>query len=666
MTESHHSSFERASAAGFLIALGIVYGDIGTSPLYTMQSLVENQGGLEAVSENFILGSISLIFWTLTLITTMKYVIIALKADNHHEGGIFSLYTLVRKMARWLMIPALIGGATLLSDGALTPAVTVTSAVEGLKSVPALQDYYGNQSLVIVTTLVILTLLFSIQRYGTGFVGKVFGPVMLIWFSFLGISGFLNSLTDLSVFKAINPYYAINLLLSPENRQGIFILGSVFLATTGAEALYSDMGHVGRGNIYISWPLVKVCILLSYFGQGAWILANKDSGIELNPFFASIPSFLSVFVVVLATLAAIIASQALISGSFTLVSEAMRLKIFPTFRITYPGQSLGQLYIPVINWGLWLITCGIVLHFRTSAHMESAYGLAITITMLMTTVLLTFFLLQRGVKPILAYVFIAFFAMIESIFFIASAVKFLHGGYVVVLIATLIIALMFIWHEGNQIAAGYIHLLDLQDYKEQLGQLRQDDGYPLFQTNVVYLTNRMKGSMIDQSILYSILDKRPKKARVYWFVKVNVTDEPYTNDYKVDMLGTDYLVQVELFLGFRMRQDVPRYLRTIVQDLMESGRLPKQHQDYTISPGRVVGDFRFIVLEERVVNPIAIKPFERFILQTKATIKRVTATPIRWFGLQFTEASTEVVPLVLSDVTNLPIQERDSPEKTEV
>lgn len=666
MTESHHSSFERASAAGFLIALGIVYGDIGTSPLYTMQSLVENQGGLEAVSENFILGSISLIFWTLTLITTMKYVIIALKADNHHEGGIFSLYTLVRKMARWLMIPALIGGATLLSDGALTPAVTVTSAVEGLKSVPALQDYYGNQSLVIVTTLVILTLLFSIQRYGTGFVGKVFGPVMLIWFSFLGISGFLNSLTDLSVFKALNPYYAINLLLSPENRQGIFILGSVFLATTGAEALYSDMGHVGRGNIYISWPLVKVCILLSYFGQGAWILANKDSGIELNPFFASIPSFLSVFVVVLATLAAIIASQALISGSFTLVSEAMRLKIFPTFRITYPGQSLGQLYIPVINWGLWLITCGIVLHFRTSAHMESAYGLAITITMLMTTVLLTFFLLQRGVKPILAYVFIAFFAMIESIFFIASAVKFLHGGYVVVLIATLIIALMFIWHEGNQIAAGYIHLLDLQDYKEQLGQLRQDDGYPLFQTNVVYLTNRMKGSMIDQSILYSILDKRPKKARVYWFVKVNVTDEPYTNDYKVDMLGTDYLVQVELFLGFRMRQDVPRYLRTIVQDLMDSGRLPKQHQDYTISPGRVVGDFRFIVLEERVVNPIAIKPFERFILQTKATIKRVTATPIRWFGLQFTEASTEVVPLVLSDVTNLPIQERDSPEKTEV
>ena len=665
MKESSRSSFEKASAAGFLIALGIVYGDIGTSPLYTMQSLVENQGGLAAVSEAFILGSISLIFWTLTLITTVKYVWIALKADNHHEGGIFSLYTLVRRMAKWLMIPALIGGATLLSDGALTPAVTVTSAVEGLKSVPALQDHYSNQSLVILTTLVILTLLFSIQRFGTGFVGKIFGPVMLVWFSFLGISGLLNSLTNLAIFRAINPYYAVQLLLDPDNQQGIFILGSVFLATTGAEALYSDMGHVGRGNVYVSWPFVKICILLSYFGQGAWILANKDSGIVLNPFFASIPSSLSVFVVVLAALAAIIASQALISGSFTLVSEAMRLKIFPTFRISYPGHSLGQLYIPVINWSLWLITCGIVLHFRTAAHMEAAYGLAITITMLMTTILLTFFLLQRGVRPLLAYSLMAFFAIIELIFFIASAVKFLHGGYVVVIMAALVIALMLIWYKGNQITFKYIHPLDLNEYKEQLGRLRQDDRYPLFQTNVVYLTNRMKGQMIDRSILYSILDKRPKKAKVYWFVKVNVTDEPYTNDYTVDMLGTDYLVQVELFLGFRMRQDVPRYLRTIVKDLMDSGRLPKQHQDYTISPGRAVGDFRFIVLEERVANPIHIKPFEHWILQIKAMIKRLTATPIRWFGLQFSESSTEVVPLVLSDVTNLPIQERDSPEKTE-
>lgn len=660
MKQTGQDTFEKGTAAGFLIALGIVYGDIGTSPLYTMQSLVENQGGLASVSEDFILGSISLIIWTLTLITTVKYVWLALKADNHHEGGIFSLYTLVRKMARWLIIPALIGGATLLSDGALTPAVTVTTAVEGLKSVQALQEIYSNQALVVATTLVILTVLFGIQRFGTGFVGKVFGPVMLVWFSFLGISGLLNSLTNLAVFKAINPYYAVQLLLSPENHRGIFILGSIFLATTGAEALYSDMGHVGRGNIYLSWPFVKVCILLSYFGQGAWILAHRDSGIELNPFFASIPQFLSVFVVILATLAAIIASQALISGSFTLVSEAMRLKIFPTFKITYPGQSLGQLYIPVINWTLWFITCGIVLHFQTSAHMEAAYGLAITITMLMTTILLTYFLLQRGVKPVLTYLLMAFFALIEVVFFIASAVKFLHGGYVVVIIAAIIIGIMFIWLKGNQITFKYVRSLNLNDFKEQLGRLRSDPNYPLYQNNVVYLTNRMDGQMIDHSILYSILDKRPKKAEVYWFVKVNVTDDPYTLEYKVDMLDTDYIVQVELYLGFRRRQEVPRYLRTIVQDLLESGRLPKQHQDYSVTSGRMVGDFRFVVLEERLSNAHQMKVFDRFILQTKAMIKRVTASPIRWFGLQFSEVTTEVVPLVLSDVTNLEIHERHS------
>ncbi|MCD3533265.1 KUP/HAK/KT family potassium transporter, partial [Streptococcus equi subsp. equi] len=343
MSNAHHDAFDKATKAGFIIALGIVYGDIGTSPLYTMQSLVDNQGGLSQVSEAFILGSVSLIIWTLTLVTTIKYVLIALKADNHHEGGIFSLFTLVRRMSRWLIIPAMLGGATLLSDGALTPAVTVTSAIEGLKAVPELSSIYQNQTNVILTTLLILMVLFGLQRFGTGVIGKLFGPVMLVWFSVLGISGLLNSLQHLEILKAINPYYALHLLVSPENHRGIFILGSIFLATTGAEALYSDLGHVGRGNIYASWPFVKVCIILSYCGQAAWILAHKDSGIALNPFFASVPEGLRVYLVILATLAAIIASQALISGSFTLVSEAMRLKIFPLFKITYPGANLGQL-----------------------------------------------------------------------------------------------------------------------------------------------------------------------------------------------------------------------------------------------------------------------------------------------------------------------------------
>lgn len=657
MSNAHHDAFDKATKAGFIIALGIVYGDIGTSPLYTMQSLVDNQGGLSQVSEAFILGSVSLIIWTLTLITTIKYVLIALKADNHHEGGIFSLFTLVRRMSRWLIIPAMLGGATLLSDGALTPAVTVTSAIEGLKAVPELSSIYQNQTNVILTTLLILMVLFGLQRFGTGVIGKLFGPVMLVWFSVLGISGFLNSLQHLEILKAINPYYALHLLVSPENHRGIFILGSIFLATTGAEALYSDLGHVGRGNIYASWPFVKVCIILSYCGQAAWILAHKDSGIALNPFFASVPEGLRVYLVILATLAAIIASQALISGSFTLVSEAMRLKIFPLFKITYPGANLGQLYIPVINWSLFAVTSCTVLYFRTSAHMEAAYGLAITITMLMTTILLAYYLIKEGVKPLLASLLMAFFAFIEFIFFLASAVKFMHGGYVVVVLALAIVFVMVIWHAGTVIVAKYVKSLSLNDYKHQIKLLRDDLRFDLYQTNVVYLTNRMKKDLIDRSILYSILDKRPKRAQVYWFVNVRVTDEPYTATYKVDMLGTDYIVCVELYLGFRMPQTVPRYLRTIVQDLMESGRLPKQVQDYTITPGREVGDFRFVIIEERVSHARQLSTLERFVMQTKASIKHVTASPMRWFGLQYSEATVEVVPLLLSDVLKLPIKE---------
>ena len=320
-------SFNKATGAGFIIAMGIVYGDIGTSPLYTMESIVQGQGGLERISETSIIGALSLIIWTLTLITTVKYVWIALKADNNHEGGIFSLFTLVRKYAKWLIIPAMIGGATLLADGALTPAVTVTSAIEGLRGVT---HVYSNQTAVMVTTLIILAFLFLIQRFGASLVGRLFGPIMFIWFGFLGVSGLINSFLDLSILKAINPYYAIHLLFSSENKAGFFILGSIFLVTTGAEALYSDLGHVGRGNIYVSWPFVKICIILSYCGQGAWLLAHRGEHIEkLNPFFAVLPDNMVIYVVILSTLAAIIASQALISGSFTLVSEAIRLKLLP-------------------------------------------------------------------------------------------------------------------------------------------------------------------------------------------------------------------------------------------------------------------------------------------------------------------------------------------------
>ena len=661
-------SFNKATGAGFIIAMGIVYGDIGTSPLYTMESIVQGQGGLERISETSIIGALSLIIWTLTLITTVKYVWIALKADNNHEGGIFSLFTLVRKYAKWLIIPAMIGGAALLSDGALTPAVTVTSAIEGLRSIPAFHEAFGQQQLpIVIITLAILAVLFLIQRFGTSIVGKVFGPVMFIWFSFLGITGLINLFGDFSVLQAINPYWAIHLLLSPENKAGIFVLGSVFLATTGAEALYSDLGHVGRGNIHVSWPFVKVCIILSYCGQGAWLLQNRGKSLgDINPFFAVLPQNLIIFSVILATLAAIIASQALISGSFTLVSEAIRLKLLPRLRIFYPGETFGQLYIPAVNLGLWLAASFIVVYFQSSAHMEAAYGycgLAITVTMLMTTTLLTVYLSHyQKVKKVLVGLFFTVFIFIEGLFFAASAVKFMHGGYVVVIIAAMILFVMAIWHKSDQLFYKYLNSSNLNDYKEQMDKLRKDETYDLYHTNVVYLTAKMDKEWIDRSILYSILDKRPKKAKVYWFVKVNVTDEPYTSEYEVDMLGTDFIVCVNLYLGFHMRQEIPRYLRTIVTNLMESGRLPQQNQTYSITPGRKVGDFRFIILEEKLINARQMPGFERFVLQTKEQIKKITASPARWFGLHFSEVTVETVPLVLSDVKNLEIHERISEE----
>lgn len=650
--------FDKASKAGFLVALGVVYGDIGTSPLYTMQALVRGQGGLGQVNTDFILGSISLIIWTLTIITTLKYVLIALRADNDHEGGIFSLYTLVRKRAKWLIIPAMIGGATLLSDGALTPAVTVTSAIEGLRSVPQLSHLYQEETAVILTSLSILAVLFGIQRFGTGFIGQIFGPLMLVWFAFLGITGLLNSLAFPEVFKALNPLYAIGLLLSSENKEGLFILGSVFLATTGAEALYSDLGHVGRGNIYVSWPFVKISILLSYFGQGAWILAHQPTDPNVNPFFASVPQGWSLFAVVLATLAAIIASQALISGSFTLVSEAMRLKLFPRLRITYPGVNLGQLYIPRLNWLLWLTTSVIVLYFRSAEKMEAAYGLAITVTMLMTSILLTEFVRQSGIKNWQAYLGLTFFLFIEGMFFLSSVVKFVHGGYVVVVLSLFILFIMFVWYKGNAILSSYTKWLPLPIYKEKLQILSQDTSLPLYASNLVYLSRHLQGNFVDHAILYSILEKKPKRAQLYWFVRVHVTDQPYTQEYSVDTMGTDFLIKVNLYLGFRVRQDVPRYLRTIVGDLRAQNRIKKQTQVYSLQEQKEIGDFRFVIMEEAMAPSSTISGFQRFILSCKATIQRYTASPVRWFGLQFSEVTTERVPMIVADVQPLPIQEK--------
>ncbi|NMF07730.1 potassium transporter Kup [Clostridium beijerinckii] len=647
-----HGDVAKLSAGGILIALGVVYGDIGTSPLYVMKSIIEGNGGLNNISENFILGSLSLIFWTITILTTIKYVLITLNADNNGEGGIFSLFTLVRNRAKWLIIPAMIGGSALLADGMLTPAVTVTSAVEGLDLIPSFSALFGSQLDIVTIVIIILSALFFIQHFGTDLIGKMFGPIMFVWFSALAIWGIIGISHNWTLLRALSPYYAINTLFSSENKAGFFILGSIFLATTGAEALYSDLGHVGKYNIYGSWPFVKICLLLNYFGQGAWLLSARNNptftNMEgLNPFFQVIPSSFLIFGIILSTLAAIIASQALISGSFTLVSEAIKLNLFPRLHIMYPSSTKGQLYIPSINKFLWIVCIGIVLYFGNSARMEAAYGLSITVTMLMTTILLFNYLLKKKTPLIVAVLILVFFSAFEFSFFIANIIKFTHGGFIAALIAFAILSIMYIWIKGYYIKMRLLEHVPIENYKTQLNQLRQDSDRPKYTTNLVCLTSSHDPEQIERKIMYSILDKRPKKADVYWFVNIAVTDEPYVAEYSVDTLGTLYIVRVQIRLGFRVEQKLNVFLRQISTELVENGEIKIQSRNYTTMPDRKVGDFRFLLIQEQLSYETDLNFWEELILKAKLFIKRYTVSPTKWFGLENSDVDVEKVPLFI-------------------
>ena len=642
------------SASAALVALGVVYGDIGTSPMYVMKSIIAGNGGISSINEEVILGSLSLIIWTLTLLTTVKYVLIAMQADNHGEGGIFALYSLIKKFGKYLIIPAMIGGAALLADSVLTPAVTVTTAVEGLRSVPVLYQILGeDQNKIVVITLVIIASLFLVQKAGTSLIGKAFGPFMTIWFLFLAVTGLYNMVGDLSVFRACNPLRGIKLLFSPSNHVGIMILGSVFLATTGAEALYSDMGHVGKGNIYLSWPFVKVCLILNYLGQGAWLLHNQGNQElvrieDMNPFFEMLPHSVRILAVLLSTMAAIIASQALITGSFTLVSEATRLDLMPRMRITYPSQTKGQSYIPLVNRVLWIACTIVVLYFRSSAHLEAAYGLAITMTMLMTTVLLFIYLWKVKGKKVIPFVFLIFFGGLEGFFFLSSLSKFANGGYVALLLAVLLLLIMIIWYQGTAIERSQEVHLHMKDYLEMFNRLRKDTTIPQITDNLVYMIHEREVDKIDRDVLYSIFNKNTKRANTYWFVSIIVSDEPYAHEYTVDNFGTDYIFRVRITLGFKMNQRVNVFLRQIVTDLIRTGELPPQKQKYSIygSDGKI-GSFKFCMLKKMLVPESELVSWKRLAISLKYKIRRLAGSQVQWYGLESSSVLIEYVPLFL-------------------
>lgn len=647
------SSYTKVSFAGLLIALGIIYGDIGTSPLYVLNSTISGK----VITEELIIGILSLIIWTLTLQTTIKYVVLTLNADNRGEGGIFSLFALVRRRRKWLVIPAMIGGAALLADGMITPPISVTSAVEGLKQVPLLSTI--TQSTIVYIVIGILSILFFIQQFGTAFIGKFFGPVMACWFIMLAILGMIHLSDDFRIVKAFSPHYGIELLI--KYPKGFYILGGVFLCTTGAEALYSDLGHCGKWNIRYSWIFVKTCLLINYLGQGAWLLSHFQGqpittemiNAGFNPFYGVMPDWFLYFGIAIATSAAIIASQALISGSFTLISEAMRLNLWPKLRINYPTEARGQLFIPAINLVLYFGCLGIVLYFQKASNMEAAYGLAITLCMIATSILFANYLVLRRTRPVLIYLYLVVFLTIELSFLFANIQKFPHGGYVALIVAGLLFLVMYTWYKARKIKNRYVEFVRFEHYIPKIQELSNDRAVPKYATHLVYLTSANNNKEIEHKIIYSILNKNPKRADIYWFVHVDTLDDPYTCEYKVEHIIPNDIIRIDFRLGFRMEPRINLMFRKVVEDLVANKEVNIVSRYESLASNNTVGDFQFMVMEKYISQDSELPFIEQVIMKLHFWLKGISLSEERGFGLDPSNVTVEKFPLIVGPVTKL-------------
>lgn len=644
----------KLSAGGVLITLGIIFGDIGTSPLYTLQTLLREGGRADGF---MVLGAISCVFWTLTLQTTFKYIFITLQADNRGEGGIFSLFALVRRYGKWLAIPAIIGAGTLLADGIITPPISVTSAIEGLNQVPAFsKTIVPGANVVLIIVIAIMILLFFFQQFGTNIVGAAFGPVMLLWFVMLACLGTAQIAQYPQIFKALNPMYGYHLLA--EHPNGFWLLGAVFLCTTGAEALYSDLGHCGRKNIQASWLFVKTALILNYLGQGAWVLRQVNPAMlkDVNPFFAIVPHGFVIPAVVLATMATIIASQALISGSFTLISEAVSMNFWPRITIKYPSNIRGQIYIPSINWILCFGCIAVSLYFKTSEAMTAAYGFSITIAMLMTTVLMYYFMRYVKHWPVwLVTLILCIFLTVEFSFFVANAIKIVKRlffvGFEVGLIFT-----MYIWFKARKINNRFLTFVDLKEQIPILRALSEDTSVSKFATHLIYLTKANNSKQIEQKIIYSIFSRKPKRANVYWFIHIERTDEPFTMEYSVQELDEDKAIRVEFRLGFRIQPRINVLFRRVVQEMVANDGLDITSRYPSLKKHNLAADFQFVILEKFLSYENEFSAKEGFILNSYFAIRRLAQSDAKAFGLDTSETRVEKIPLVVAPVTSFALK----------
>ena len=638
---SANSNHNKVGFLGLLITLGIVFGDIGTSPLYVMKAILHTG---ETIDESTILGALSCIIWTLTLQTTIKYVCVALRADNNGEGGILALYALLRRLkSKWVYILAIIGASTLLADGIITPAITVTTAIEGLESIsPNLP--------VIPITLAIITIIFFVQRFGTECIGKSFGVFMLLWFLLLGMVGIISITYYPLILKAFNPYYAVILLA--KSPQWFLILGAVFLCTTGAEALYSDLGHCGRKNITISWAFVKTMLILNYLGQGAWVLTHAQTASSVNPFFSIMPQSMLFFAIIMATGAAIVASQALISGTFSILSEAMNLHFWPRMRIKHPTYVKGQIYIPTINLAMYIGVVLIILLFRDSSHMEAAYGLAITITMLMTTLLLGVYLHTKGVSRFIMILFIGAYCTIEGVFLAANLSKFLAGGWCTMLIGSILFLTMYVWVRAIKIRRHYISAKPLDDYYQIISDIKADGSIPKYASNLVYINHANKEGAVDDKLLYSIINKQPKRADHYWLINMEFVDTPDTLEYDCETLIPNTLYNVTMHIGFHIEPRVSLYLRQVVEDLVASKKVDLTSAYPSLRKNGIPGDFRFIIIHRVYYPENSVNRQQNLLMNLYSLISKIGIDDPKALGLDTSMVVVERVPLIINHRIN--------------
>jgi len=636
MQGKSHLDIKKLSLAGAIVTMGIVFGDLGTSPLYTMRAIISGANG--PVNELLIYGGLSCIFWTLTLSTTVKYILITLKADNNGEGGIFALFALIKRKSTWAAVLTMVGGAALLADGVITPSITVTSAIEGLR-------LFNPDIPVIPIVLLIIGVIFFIQQFGTNFIGSSFGPIMLVWFTTLGILGFSQLILHPGILVAINPEYAFRFLTEYPN--GFILLGAVFLCTTGAEALYADLGHCGRNNIRVSWIFVKTALLLNYFGQGAWLMMNLESGADVNPFFEIMPKWFLLPGVVLATSAAVIASQAIISGSFTLISEAVSLNFWPKVKILHPTIVRGQVYIPFVNWFLWITCSLVVFSFKESENMNAAYGLSITITEIMTTILLSYYLFLKGVNHRFIMLLILVYLTIEGSFLVANLHKFMSGGWFTLLLASLYLIIMFGWYFGRKLKNRYVTFTSLYNYVDLFKDLSIDESVPKTATNLVYIIKANRVDQVESKVIHSIFRKQPKRATTYWLLNINRLDEPDKFEYQVTQIVPGVLIRVDFFLGFKVEPKINLYFREVLEDMVQSGQIKLESSFASLKKHELPADFMFVLIDRVMPRDYKLSSIENLTLSLHSISRIFCISDVRALELDSSNTIEESVPITI-------------------